>query len=94
MLFRSISYAKKYAILKLFEIETGEDEESRLHEPESMPETVLADYLAAIDGAAALEDLQKQFTAAYKAAEASQDKAAMASIIKRKDDRKKALAKK
>lgn len=91
---KAISYAKKYAILKLFEIETGEDEESRTHEPESMPETVLADYLAAIDGAATIDDLQKQFTAAYKAAEAAQDKAAMASIIKRKDDRKKALAKK
>jgi len=91
---KAISYAKKYAILKLFEIETGEDEESRTHEPESMPETVLADYLAAIDGAAAIDDLQKQFTAAYKAAEAAQDKAAMSSIIKRKDDRKKALAKK
>ena len=26
---KAISYAKKYAVLKLFEIETGEDEESR-----------------------------------------------------------------
>ena len=26
---KALSYAKKYAVLKLFEIETGEDEESR-----------------------------------------------------------------
>jgi hypothetical protein len=31
-----ISYAKKYAVLKLFEIETGEDEESRYQEAESI----------------------------------------------------------
>ena len=29
---KALSYAKKYAILKLFEIETGEDEESRYQE--------------------------------------------------------------
>jgi hypothetical protein len=91
---KALSYAKKYAVLKLFEIETGEDEESRAYEPDAMPDTVLADYLAAIDGAAAIDDLQKQFTAAYKAAETAQDKNAMASIIKRKDERKKALTKK
>lgn len=31
---KAISYAKKYAVLKLFEIETGEDEESRYQEIE------------------------------------------------------------
>lgn len=31
---KAISYAKKYAVLKLFEIETGEDEESRYQPPE------------------------------------------------------------
>lgn len=30
---KALSYAKKYAMLKLFEIETGEDEESRYDEP-------------------------------------------------------------
>jgi hypothetical protein len=29
---KALSYAKKYAVLKLFEIETGEDEESRAPE--------------------------------------------------------------
>lgn len=32
---KALSYAKKYAVLKLFEIETGEDEESR-YQPEEM----------------------------------------------------------
>lgn len=32
---KALSYAKKYAILKLFEIETGEDEESRYQEKET-----------------------------------------------------------
>lgn len=31
---KALSYAKKYAVLKLFEIETGEDEESRFKEAE------------------------------------------------------------
>lgn len=31
---KALSYAKKYAVLKLFEIETGEDEESRYQESE------------------------------------------------------------
>jgi len=31
---KALSYAKKYAVLKLFEIETGEDEESRYKEAE------------------------------------------------------------
>lgn len=32
---KALSYAKKYAVLKLFEIETGEDEESRFQQPEA-----------------------------------------------------------
>jgi hypothetical protein len=32
---KALSYAKKYAILKLFEIETGEDDESRYQEKET-----------------------------------------------------------
>lgn len=40
---KAISYAKKYAVLKLFEIETGEDEESRYQEVECITEGQLAD---------------------------------------------------
>lgn len=32
---KALSYAKKYAVLKLFEIETGEDEESRFKDQEA-----------------------------------------------------------
>lgn len=41
---KAISYAKKYAVLKLFEIETGEDEESRYQEIEY----INADQIAAL----------------------------------------------
>jgi hypothetical protein len=90
---KALSYAKKYAVLKLFEIETGEDEESRTHEPDAMPESVLVDFLATISEAATTEALLKAYTTAYKAAEASQDKNAMSAIIKKKDERKSTLAK-
>lgn len=56
---KALSYAKKYAILKLFEIETGEDEESR--SPEEKPdiqqedEALLAQFREkALEGTAAL----------------------------------------
>ena len=38
---KALSYAKKYAILKLFEIETGEDEESR-YQPEGLTDDRIA----------------------------------------------------
>lgn len=46
---KAISYAKKYAVLKLFEIETGEDEESRYKEApeiERVSEEQLANIIA------------------------------------------------
>jgi hypothetical protein len=51
---KALSYAKKYAILKLFEIETGEDEESRYQEPvmhwTSLHEALLIKYQEAAKG--------------------------------------------
>jgi hypothetical protein len=44
---KALSYAKKYAILKLFEIETGEDEESR-YQPEGMSEDKIELWIAKI----------------------------------------------
>lgn len=90
---KAISYAKKYAVLKLFEIETGEDEESRTHEAAGMPETQLADFVTVLRESADLPTLQKEFGKAYKAAEEIADKNAMATIIKEKDNRKSALQK-
>lgn len=46
---KAISYAKKYAVLKLFEIETGEDEESRYQPPETINDEQVANIVALAD---------------------------------------------
>jgi hypothetical protein len=89
---KALSYAKKYALLKLFELETGEDEESR-YNPEGMDDDDLADSLAAINEAGDELTLKKVFAAAFKAADAAKDKQASKLIIKAKDARKAELAK-
>jgi hypothetical protein len=91
---KALSYAKKYAVLKLLEIETGEEEEGRQdqHADKALPEKVVADLLASISEAASIEELQKKYTDAYRAAQAAEDKKAMARITEIKDTRKKALA--
>jgi len=88
---KAISYAKKYAVLKLFEIETGEDEESRADKEDGVPEAQVADFVAAINGSSSIDELQKTYTNAYKAAQAAEDREAMAVFTKAKDTRKKAL---
>lgn len=87
---KALSYAKKYAMLKLFEIETGEDEESRYNQ-EGMDNDELAEHLKAINEASDELTLKKVYTAAYKAADAAKDKEASKLLIKCKDARKKAL---
>jgi hypothetical protein len=47
---KALSYAKKYAILKLFEIETGEDEESR-YGPDGMSEDRIELWVTKINAA-------------------------------------------
>jgi hypothetical protein len=93
---KALSYAKKYAVLKLLDIETGEDEEGRpdQHADKKMPEKLLADFLASITECANVEGLQKAYTTAYRAAQALEDKAAMAKLTESKDQRKKALTEK
>lgn len=78
------SYATKYAILKLFNIETGEDEESRYQQDEFD----LDAYLLAIQSAANLEDLKARFVEATNAASSVRDKDAQRRIIVEKDKRK------
>lgn len=87
---KALSYAKKYALLKLFELETGEDEESRYNH-EGMDDAVMADHLKAINEAGDEVTLKKVFTAAYQAAGAAKDKEASKLFIKTKDARKKAI---
>ncbi len=89
---KALSYAKKYALLKLFEIETGEDEESR-YNPDGLDDDDLAKHLKAINEAGDEVTLKKAFSEAYKAADAAKDKEASKLLIKTKDARKAALAK-
>jgi len=86
---KALSYAKKYAVLKLFEIETGEDEESRYQQADFNLEM----YLDIIKGAADMDDLRKLFADAMGAANEAKDKDAAKTIIKAKDSRKAELAK-
>lgn len=62
---KALSYAKKYAVLKLFEIETGEDEESRYQEKESFN---LEFYATMIRESKTSEELQENFQEAKKEA--------------------------
>ncbi len=82
---KAISYAKKYAALKLFEIETGEDEESRHAEKGEFP---LADHLANIDAAADADQLKSAYFTANKAAAEWPDAGALKIITRRKDEMK------
>jgi len=86
---KALSYAKKYAVLKLFEIETGEDEESRYQTTDFNLEM----YLDIIKGAESMEDLRKLFAEAMNAANEAKDKESAKIIIKAKDSRKAKLAK-
>ena len=83
------SYATKYAMLKLFNIETGEDEESRYQQEEFN----LDDYMKQIQAAATLDDLKKAYAEANSAALSVKDKEAQRKIIIEKDKRKAELMK-
>ena len=78
------SYATKYAILKLFNIETGEDDESRYQQDEFD----LDAYVLSIQSAKNLDELKKQFVEATNAATSIRDKDAQRRIIVEKDKRK------
>lgn len=86
---KAMSYATKYAILKLFNIETGEDEESRYQQEEFD----LNAYLAKINSASTLDALKQAYAEANSAALSVKDKEAQRRIIVEKDKRKAELAK-
>lgn len=81
---KALSYAKKYAVLKLFEIETGESEESRYQQDEFNIEL----YLDMIKGTENMEDLRTIFAEAMGAANLAKDKESAKILIKAKDLRK------
>lgn len=64
---KALSYAKKYAMLKLFEIETGEDEESRYQDFDIVP------WLEMIEKAGTIDELNAASAAAKNAIEGQRD---------------------
>lgn len=85
---KALSYAKKYAVLKLFEIESGEDEESRVADLDDFP---IEDHLSAIESAPDMDTLKTIFASSYTAA--GKNAIAQKAMIVAKDARKLALSK-
>ena len=86
---KALSYAKKYAVLKLFEIETGEDDESRYGQTDFDSDH----YIALINSAKTLDELKTCYVEAFGAAQTAKDPVASKMFIKAKDDRKAELQK-
>jgi hypothetical protein len=80
---KALSYAKKYAVLKLFEIETGESDESRV--PDEFP---TGDYVALINEATTMDELKSAYANGFSSAGDAKDKVAQKQIIAAKDRRK------
>lgn len=86
---KALSYATKYAILKLFNIETGEDDESRYQRDEFD----IVPYLKQIEACDSLPALQATYTDAYKIVTEAGDKVATKALISAKDQAKARLQK-
>lgn len=84
---KAMSYATKYAILKLFNIETGEDEESRYQHEESD----VSAYLDAVQKAATMDALKESYAEAITAC--GKDNEAKSQVIAAKNARKAELSK-
>lgn len=78
---KALSYATKYAILKLFSIETGEDDESRYQREEFD----VVPYIERIEACDSLDALQKTYTEFYKTVSSTGDKVATKALIAAKD---------
>lgn len=83
---KALSYAKKAVILKVFEIETGEDDESRYAGFD------VDEWIAEINSAKTLSQLQQIYNDAYGASLKAKDQVAKQMIIEAKDKRKVELA--
>lgn len=73
---KALSYATKYAMLKLFSLETGEDEESR-HQHDEFD---AAPFLDRLESCKTRDEMVPVYQDAKKAAFAAGDKAAIAAI--------------
>lgn len=87
---KALSYAKKYAVLKLFELETGEDDESR-YNPEGVEDDLLTGYITELTEADSMDTLKAKFAVVYKATTAANDKDAQKAVTKAYNARKVSL---
>lgn len=95
---KAISYAVKYALLKAFSLETGDDPErdNIAFEPPQKEKTGLSPkhvdgLVAKIKKADSYASLKKLFVSAYREAESCGDELAMEVLTAAKDDRKSQL---
>lgn len=85
---KALSYAKKYAVLKLFEIETGEDEESRYQEQSFDLEF----FVNLLNGSSNIDELKTNYIEANKEALRAKDSASLKALTKLKDELKAKLS--
>lgn len=84
---KALSYAMKYALLKLFNIETGDDEESR-YQHEGVENDLLTGYITELTEASDMDTLKAKFAVVYKATTAANDKDAQKAVTKAYNARK------
>lgn len=89
---KAVSYAFKYALLKTFCLETGDDPEvdNIDHQPaeKGMPNKVLKRHTDAITTATDMKSLKDAYSTGYKAAHAIGDKTAEEILLEAKDAKK------
>lgn len=85
------TYLQRYTLLSGLGLSAeGADDDGK--SAEGLPQQTVADYLTTIKDASSLDDLQKAFAAAYKAAKPISDANAMRQFTDAKEQRKKELA--
>jgi len=85
---KALSYAKKYAVLKLFEIETGEDEESRYQDQESFD---IEYYNSLLENSSTIKELEANYFEAKKSATKLKDISGLKAINAKTSQLKSAL---
>lgn len=81
---KALSYATKYAILKVFAIETGEDDESR-YQPDEPEGFNVVPYLELLETCTSLSELATMHTKLQPIIRESRDREALQTYIKVKD---------
>lgn len=89
---KALSYATKYAILKVFAIETGEDDESR-YQPDEPDGFNVIPYLELLETCTTLPELATMHTKLQPIIRESRDREALQTYIKVKDRMKEKIEK-